>query len=125
MPMPGGQAAEGNAIYRIDREGFVTEVFRQPVMTFRLDDLIDTFRLPPPNHIKLDVDGGELAVLEGAARALRAPSLRSVLVEVSTSLSAAVTTELERHGLHLQSKVSVKNKAGDYAVWYGVFGAAS
>jgi FkbM family methyltransferase len=100
-------------------------VFRQPVMTFRLDDLIDTFRLPPPNHIKLDVDGGELAVLEGAARALRSPSLRSVLVEVSTALSAAVTTELERHGLHLQSKVSVKNKAGDYAVWYGVFGAAS
>jgi FkbM family methyltransferase len=97
-------------------------VFRQPVMTFRLDDLIDTFRLPPPNHIKLDVDGGELAVLEGAAGALRSPSLRSVLVEVSTALSAAVTTELDRHGLRLQSKVSVKNKAGDYAVWYGMFG---
>jgi hypothetical protein len=36
MPVPGGQAAEGNAIYRIDREGFVTEVFRQPVMVLSL-----------------------------------------------------------------------------------------
>jgi FkbM family methyltransferase len=97
-------------------------VFRQPVMMFRLDDLIDSFRLPPPNHIKLDVDGGELAVLEGATRTLRSPSLRSILVEVSTALSAAVTTALERHGLRLESKVSVKNKAGDYAVWYGLFG---
>ena len=70
----------------------------------------------------MDVDGGELAVLDGAARTLQSPSLRSVLVEVSTSLSAAVTAGLHRHGLRLQSKVSVKNKAGDYAVWYGVFG---
>jgi FkbM family methyltransferase len=97
-------------------------VFRQPVMMFRLDDLVEWLRLPPPTHIKLDVDGGELAVLEGAACTLRSPSLRSVLVEVSTALSAAVTKELERHGKRLQSKVSVKNKAGDYAVWYGVFG---
>jgi FkbM family methyltransferase len=100
-------------------------VFRQPVMMFRLDDLIDSLRLPPPNHIKLDVDGGELAVLEGAARTLRSPSLRSILVEVSTALSAAVTAELDRHGLRLQSKVSVKNKAGEYAVWYGLFGRAA
>jgi len=97
-------------------------VFRQPVMTFRLDDLIDSVGLPPPHHIKLDVDGGELAVLEGATRTLRSSSLRSVLVEVSTELSTAVTTGLERHGLRLLSKVSVKNKAGEYAVWYGLFG---
>jgi FkbM family methyltransferase len=97
-------------------------VFQQPIMMFRLDDLIDQFRLPPPNHIKLDVDGGELAVLEGAARTLALPALRSILVEVSTSLSAAVTSALEKHGLTLQSKVSVRNKAGEYAVWYGLFG---
>ena len=97
-------------------------VFRQPVMMFRLDDLVEWLQLPTPHHIKLDVDGGELAVLEGASRTLRSPSLRSVLVEVSTALSGPVTAELERHGRRLQSKVSVTNKAGDDAVWYGVFG---
>ena len=88
---------------------------------FTLDDAIELFRLPPPHHIKLDVDGGELAVLEGASRTLASPALRSMLIEVSTSLSEAVTEVLERHGLRLDSKISVKNTAGEYAVWYGLF----
>jgi FkbM family methyltransferase len=96
-------------------------VYQQPVMTYRLDDLIAAFDLPAPNHIKLDVDGGELEVLEGAAKTLASPTLRSMLVEVSTSLSGAVTEILERHGLRLHSKVAVLNKAGEYAVWYGLF----
>jgi FkbM family methyltransferase len=97
-------------------------LYQQPVMTFRLDDLVEWFGLPRPNHIKLDVDGGELAVLEGASRTLSSPTLHSMLIEVSTSLSTAVTEVLERHGLRLESKISVKNKAGEYAVWYGLFG---
>ena len=100
-------------------------VYQQPVMTFRLDDLVESFGLPRPNHIKLDVDGGELAVLDGASRTLSSPTLQSMLIEVSTSLSSAVTAALERHGLRLESKISVKNKAGEYAVWYGLFGRQS
>jgi FkbM family methyltransferase len=100
-------------------------VFSQPVMMFRLDDLVELFGLPLPNHIKLDVDGGELAVLEGASRTLGSPALRSLLVEVSASLSDAVTDVLGRAGLRLESKISKQNKAGEYAVWYGLFGRAA
>ena len=96
-------------------------VFPQPVLTYRLDELIDAFGLPRPHHVKLDVDGGELAVLEGASRTLASPELRTMLVEVSTALSGPVSDVLARHGLHLQSKISVRNKAGEYAVWYGLF----
>jgi len=95
--------------------------YDQPVMTFRLDDLIDMCRLPSANHIKLDVDGGELAVLEGASRALSSPALRSVLVEVATPLSGPVTRVLEGHGLRLESKVALTTKTGEQAVWYGLF----
>ncbi len=96
-------------------------LYRQPIMTLRLDTLVERFGLPQPNHIKLDVDGGELAVLEGAAHALASPALRSILVEVSTSLSDEITAILAGHGLRLDSKVNVKNKAGAYLVWYGLF----
>jgi FkbM family methyltransferase len=96
--------------------------YRQPVMTFRLDDLVELLRLPSPNHIKLDVDGGELAVLEGARRTLSSPDLRSLLVEVSTADSAAVTRMLADHGLHVDSKITLKRKTGeDHVVWYGLF----
>jgi hypothetical protein len=93
----------------------------QPVLTYRLDDAIDMCDLPMPNHIKLDVDGEELAVLEGAARTLASPGLRSMLVEVATPLSGAVTDMLVRHGLRLESKVAWKTRAGEYKVWYGLF----
>ncbi len=96
-------------------------LYQQPVMMFRLDDLIERFALPLPNHIKMDVDGGELAVLEGASRTIASPELQTMLVEVSTSLSSAVSEVLERHGLRLDSKITVRSKSGEHVVWYGLF----
>jgi hypothetical protein len=61
----------------------------QPVLAFRLDDLVREFELRPPTHLKLDVDGAELAMLQGAAVTLRSTSLRSVLVEVTESQADA------------------------------------
>lgn len=42
----------------------------QQVMAFRLDDLVQSFNLPRPTRIKLDVDGFEDKVLAGAERLL-------------------------------------------------------
>lgn len=39
--------------------------------TVRLDDLVATKAVQPPNVIKIDVEGGELAVFRGAQRTLR------------------------------------------------------
>lgn len=50
---------------------------------FTIDDFIARFTPPFPNHIKMDVDGIEPAILEGAKRTLHDPRLRSVLVELS------------------------------------------
>lgn len=52
-----------------------------PTLTFALDALIAQFALPSPTHLKLDVDGTELAVLQGAEETLRR-SVRSLLVEL-------------------------------------------
>ena len=56
------------------------------------------------------------------AHSYRDPALRSVLIEVTTALSDAVTEALGRNGLRLEARILKKNKAGEYAVWYGVFG---
>lgn len=67
----------------IDHKGQRFEpVLKQPVISYRTDDLIKQFGLPVPNHIKIDVDGIELAVLQGAEKTLADPSVRSLVVEL-------------------------------------------
>jgi FkbM family methyltransferase len=96
-------------------------IYPQPVLTFRLDDIVAQGALPVPHHIKLDVDGGELAVLRGAERTLAGSQLRSMLIETSTELSDAMMQALGAHGLRLQSKVRVHDEAGRFRAWCGLF----
>jgi FkbM family methyltransferase len=55
---------------------------RQGMLGVSLDDLTGPLGLPFPNHIKIDVDGIEERIIEGATRTLTDPRLKSVLVEV-------------------------------------------
>ncbi|MDP6777421.1 MAG: FkbM family methyltransferase [Candidatus Latescibacteria bacterium] len=55
---------------------------QQGVMAVSIDDLTGRFSLPFPNHIKVDVDGIEEQVIEGARQTLEDPRLKSALVEV-------------------------------------------
>ncbi len=48
-----------------------------------LDALCYSHGLPVPQHLKVDVDGLEEEIIEGAARLLRDRSLRTVMVEIS------------------------------------------
>jgi FkbM family methyltransferase len=52
---------------------------------FTIDSFIAQFDPPFPNHLKLDVDGLELPILEGARVTLRDARLQSLLVELSVS----------------------------------------
>ena len=49
-----------------------------------LDEAVRLLDLPEPTHLKVDVDGGEDAVLDGAERTLRSPSLKHVVIEVES-----------------------------------------
>jgi FkbM family methyltransferase len=93
-------------------------VYVQPMTSMALDLAIRLFAFPIPNHIKLDVDGAEGLVLEGAADTLGRPELRSVLVEANAQTGAEVTSRLERAGLQLAEQ-HIRDKPG--APWYGVF----
>ena len=51
----------------------------------RADEILQTLRLPPPNLVKIDVEGFELEVLRGFGKLLRENELRGVFVEVHFS----------------------------------------
>jgi FkbM family methyltransferase len=73
------ESAPGYASHAFERNGKTP--LTQAVLPLRLDDL-PTFGLPQPHHIKIDVDGYEWRVLNGATFTLESSELKSVLIEV-------------------------------------------
>lgn len=79
---------------------------RKSTLTYSMDDFVKMFRLAHPTMLKIDVDGGESEVVEGAAEILRSPLLRTVLIEIDCSVpsSDATLDLLGRCGFTLQSR---------------------
>lgn len=73
----------------------------QRVLTVTIDDLISEFGLPAPHHLKIDVEGGEPAVLSGARNLLASGVMRSLMVELSPELERRLVTDLEAFGFEL------------------------
>ncbi len=57
------------------------------VMSLTLDDFIKFFHVPPPTHLKIDVDDSEHLVLQGAQETLRGVS--SIMLEINDRNSIA------------------------------------
>lgn len=70
--------------------------FRQSTIGIAIDDFRRLFDVPPPNYLKIDVDGTEEEILDGAAATLADPALRSVLIELEEAESARTTRLVER-----------------------------
>lgn len=88
------------------------------ILSCSLDELIGWFGLPFPDYVKIDVDGAELEVLEGARNVLSNDSLRELLVEVdeATGQQDKLVNLLGVYGFHLRSKHRYR-----YAEEEGVF----
>lgn len=69
----------------------------QPAVSARADELVRSWGVPAPAHVKLDTDGAELAVLRGMGDLLS--GVRSVLVELSREDDSAVDSLLRSAGL--------------------------
>ena len=68
---------------KLDYKGdFFEPKYVQTVLSFSLDDVVEKFNFPVPNHIKIDVDGTEINILNGARNIFKNPLLKSVIIEV-------------------------------------------
>jgi FkbM family methyltransferase len=82
----------------------------QMVPAFSLDDLVELLSLPEPTHVKVDVDGIEGPVLEGATRTLARGKIEELLVEIvdhdrAGTRLAAIQRLLEPHGYALAETI--------------------
>lgn len=60
--------------------------FAQGSFSVTLDQLVKSGAVPVPDYIKLDVDGFEHKVIEGARETLANPKVKEILVELNTHL---------------------------------------
>ena len=79
-----------STIGRISRDGTADDAVTVEVQAITLDEYVYELGNPPPNLIKIDVNGAELQVLQGADRLLREQAPK-VLVEVRTRTQPEVT----------------------------------
>jgi len=67
-------------------------VYREGISAITLDEFCRQTRLQP-HGIKIDVDGTEAEILEGAVETLRCPALRSLIIEMPSDSSSRVRCE--------------------------------
>lgn len=97
---------------------------RQKVMTYALDELIATFSLPAPTHIKIDVDGNgtvELAVIEGMAETLKAETLVGLMLEIPLQVEEQIVAALTAHGWRMAERFDTRGGAKIGNICYGRF----
>ena len=71
-----------------------------------INTLLDQKILDLPNYIKIDVDGIEHKIINGANKTLDNENLKSILIELNTNLSKhrLVIAELESYGFELKKE---------------------
>ncbi|MDP8297812.1 MAG: FkbM family methyltransferase [Candidatus Orphnella occulta] len=70
----------GSSCHSFDKK-LKEESLRQEMLSYSIDELIKDFDIPSPNHIKIDVDGAEFKILEGAVKTISESNFKSLLVE--------------------------------------------
>lgn len=82
-----------------------------------LDDLCEKWGFPHPNYLKIDVDGIEISILEGAPNVLANPALKSVIIELGTNAEQEKAVAIMKQaGLEVTQRPS-KNWGETYLIF--------
>jgi FkbM family methyltransferase len=87
--------------------------FKQATIGFSIDEFIEKFNPPFPNHLKIDVDGIEAKIIKGAQKTLFDTRLKSLLVELDSSRKDycdRVINFIEKNGMSLKEGPIINNK---------------
>lgn len=99
-----GRGASTPYLVSLSQQGSIVEL---STLALTLDSARELFDLAPPTHLKIDVDGGEEAVLRGGSSILA--EVRSVLIEVADNPESQIAVSSMLSGLGFQrSHVSAR-----------------
>lgn len=108
-----GEMQPGSALHSFGqlndfRENSDAVSLKQGALSTTLDTLVAKYGVPQPTLLKIDVDGIEDKILDGAEAVLRSQELRSILVELSFKDEAGIT-DTEQKLTRLGYKLLIKS----------------
>ena len=85
----------------------VDAVYELRALGYSIDDFLEKFDVPFPNHLKMDIDGIQDRVIAGARRTLRDVRLKSAMLELQPmpKQTAFILKEMEDAGFELVETV--------------------
>jgi len=113
-PLWGGALSSFGVDYDQHGENY-NSVFEYSVPGLKADNVCETFNIPKPDYIKIDVDGIEHLILNGAEKILK--EVKSVLIEIDDNFleqSEKSKKYLSNAGLVLKEKHSLSHDGSQF-----------
>lgn len=82
--------------------GYISETGDEDVEITSIDELVESGTLPPPTFLKIDVEGGEMAVLRGARKIIEIQRPRMVLATHGDEIDAECRALLREWNYDIQ-----------------------
>jgi len=82
--------------------GYVSDTGDEEIEITSIDELVDSGTLPPPTFLKIDVEGGEMAVLRGAKNVIAKQRPRMILATHGDAIDAECRALLQEWNYNLQ-----------------------
>lgn len=100
----------GSANHFITEDSEKKIEFKQGVFTSSLDQLVDC-GLPVPNHIKIDVDGYEERIIQGAVGTIINNEVKSILIEITDTNNSRerIVGMMKNFGFNTESPINFQN----------------
>lgn len=123
VPVEGDMAGGAGGVFgqTLDNHGSPVDAVKQfPAIGFSIDSFLETFDVPFPTHMKVDIDGIQERVIRGAQTTLRDTRLKTVMIELPPTNTTAnrqnfefITQEMVDAGFDLKLRVSTSGGEPD------------
>ncbi len=82
--------------------GYVSDTGDEEIEITSIDELVESGALPPPTFLKIDVEGGEMAVLRGARKVIESQRPRMILATHGEEIDAECRALLREWNYDMQ-----------------------
>ncbi len=82
--------------------GYISDTGDEDVEITTIDELVESGALPPPTFLKIDVEGGEMAVLRGARKVIETQRPRMILATHGDEIDAECRALLKKWNYDMQ-----------------------